>query len=306
MIMGLALLVLIGILFAKRAQFISGDDFHPPRFLRLFGIYGTLMVVAGGTGQTLWGSVVIVPIGHRGVVFNKIQGLKSLELNEGFNLITPFIETVHLMDVRIQRDDTASTGASKDLQDVKTNVALNIRPQSEFVAEIYQRVGPDYQGRIVSPSVAEAVKSITAKYTAEELITRREEVKGQILEQLRASLKKENIDLVEMYITDFSFSEGFSRAIESKQIAEQQALKAKRDLDRVKIEADQKIAQARAEAESLKMQKEAITPNLIQLRGIEVQSKAIDKWNGVLPNFLMSGGIPFLNMDVEQLKGEAK
>ena len=172
--------------------------------------------------------------------------------------------------------------------------------------EIYKGVGGDYQGRIVSPSVAEAVKSITAKYTAEELITRREEVKGQILEQLRASLKKENIDLVEMYITDFSFSEGFSRAIESKQIAEQQALKAKRDLDRVKIEADQKIAQARAEAESLKMQKEAITPNLIQLRGIEVQSKAIDKWNGVLPNFLMSGGIPFLNMDVEQLKGEAK
>jgi regulator of protease activity HflC (stomatin/prohibitin superfamily) len=150
----------------------------------------------------------------------------------------------------------------------------------------------------MAPAVQEAVKATTARFTAEELITHREEVKKIIQEIVDKYVAKVNIKVEELYITDFDFSRQFAEAIESKQIAEQTALKAKRDLDRIKIEAEQKIATARAEAESLRMQKEAITPQLIQLRQVDAQKLAIEKWDGHMPNVMMGGGAtPLLNLN---------
>lgn len=267
-------------------------------FLKQIYKYGGLtftlaLIISLGTQ-----SIVIVPAGHRGVIFDKFTGVKQASLKEGLNFVTPFVQSVVMFDVRIQKDETSASSASKDLQDVKTTVALNLRPRENQIHVLYQKVGTDYVGKVVHPAVVESVKAATAKYTAEELITKREDVKNMISDLLKKHLDTVNIEVHEMYITDFDFSKEFSEAIESKQIAEQQALKAKRDLDRVRIEADQKVATARAEAESLRMQKEAITPMMLQLRGIEVQAKAIEKWNGELPQQMIPGSaVPFIDLN---------
>ncbi len=257
---------------------------------------GTAVVLAVAAGIVA-GSVVIVPPGHRGVIFNRVSGIKPVALNEGLNFVMPVLETAIVMDVRVQKDSYDATAASKDLQTVHTKVALNYRPVPEMTPKLYSEVGWDYSDRVIAPAVQEAVKATTARFTAEELITHREEVKKIIQEAVEKYVSKVNIRVEELYITDFDFSRQFAEAIESKQIAEQTALKAKRDLDRIKIEADQKIATARAEAESLRMQKEAITPQLIQLRQVDAQKLAIEKWDGRMPTVMMGGGsTPLLDL----------
>jgi hypothetical protein len=150
--------------------------------------------------------------------------------------------------------------------------------------------------RIVHPAVQEVLKACTARYTAEELVTKREQVKTAMQDMLFTILRKNHIVLVDVYITDFDFSKGFTEAIEQKQVAQQEALKAKQVLDRVRIEAEQTIAKARAEAESIRMQQSVITPLMIQLRTLEMMK---DKWDGAMPQVIIggSGGIPLLNLD---------
>lgn len=181
-------------------------------------------------------TVVIVPAGQRGVVFDRLRGgVQEKNLNEGLNFVIPFVQEATLFDVRIQKVEFDATAASKDLQFVRTKVALNYNPIATEVQDIYKQYGLSYAEKVVHPAVQEAVKSATARYTAEELITKREEVKDQIQDILSKHVARAHLKLVETYITDFEFSPEFARAIEAKQIAEQDALKARRDLDRVKI-----------------------------------------------------------------------
>lgn len=257
----------------------------------------TLFIGAGvAFGLCVLDGLVLVGAGQRAVVFDNVRGVRPEALGEGIHVIMPFIQSVTKFDCRMQKAEFDATAASKDLQDVSTKVALNFHPQPESVAKIYQAYGTDYTEKVIHPAVQEALKAVTAMYTAEELITKREEVKHHVQEALAAMMLPANLTLKETYITNFTFSEGFTHAIEAKQIAEQNALKAKRDLDRIRIEAEQKLAGARAEAEGLKLQREAITPNLIELRKVDAQRLAIEKWNGVLPVTVLGGAVPFLNM----------
>src|SRR6185436_7888199 len=172
-------------------------------------------------------------------------------------------------------------------QIVHARIAVNIFPIEAEVMELFQQVGPNYADKIISPAVQEVLKANTARYTAEELVTRREDVKKDIEAGLEKELSRSHIKLVHTYITDFDFSEEFAKAIEEKQVAEQQALMAQRQLVRVKIEAEQQLTRARAEAEGLRLQREAVSGQLVELRRIEMQSAALEKWNGHLPKVLL-------------------
>jgi regulator of protease activity HflC (stomatin/prohibitin superfamily) len=149
---------------------------------------------------------------------------------------------------------------------------------------------------VIDPAIKESFKAGAARYTAEELISKREQLKTEVRNYLRERMAVYGINVVELSITDFEFSQEFNRAIESKQTAEQNALRAKRDLDRIKVEAEQKITSARAEAEALRLQRQVISPELLELRKIEAQMKAIDKWDGKLPN-VTGGATPFIQVD---------
>lgn len=273
-----------------------GTDIDVPALTRLLAKYFLVGLTAAFFLTFVQDSVVIVPAGSRGVVFDRIKGVKNTQLNEGISFIVPFLQEATLFDVRVQKAEFDSSAASKDLQSVRTKVALNFSLIPEEVPSVFRQVGADFTEKIVHPAVQEVVKAATARFTAEELIIKREDVKNQIQDLLRSHLANAHLRLIETYITDFDFSPEFSRAIEAKQIAEQDALKAKRDLDRIKIEAEQKVAQARAEAEGLRLQREAITAQLLELRKIEAQKLAIEKWNGVLPQTMMGDAVPFINM----------
>ncbi|MBI4667619.1 MAG: prohibitin family protein [Elusimicrobia bacterium] len=296
----LAIIIIAILLILKRNDWFDAKhgvlwDSFSVLLLRYGGI---LLIIA--IGATLADdAVVVVPAGNRAVVYDILRkGVRPEPLGEGFNFIVPFIQQVTLMDVRIQKDSYEATAQSKDLQTVHSKIALNFRPKPEETPAIYQNFGLGYSDRVISPAVQEAIKQVTARYTAEELITRRDDVKTQIRQVVEHQVQFAHIKIEELYITDFDFSTLFAQSIESKQVAEQQALKAKRDLDRIRVEAEQKIATSRAEAEALKMQREAVSQQLIELRKVEVQKLAIEKWNGQMPQVMLgSGSTPLLDLN---------
>lgn len=263
-----------------------------------------VVTMAAATALT---AIVIIDAGHRGVVFSRITGVRATPIGEGLNFVAPYVNYVVEMDVRTTKENFKTSAASKDLQIVTTELALNYHPVAATVSSIYQRVGLAYTERIIKPAVNEVVKAQTAKYTAEELITKRENVKNAIRVSITELLAKSDIEVVNVFITDFQFSKAFSEAIEAKQVAEQRAAEAKNKLVQIKIEAEQKIATARAQAESLRMQKQQVTPELIQLRVAEVMKDAVAKWDGSFPQVMAGGDLPFLmKLDPSQFPKKKK
>ncbi len=238
---------------------------------------------------------VQVGAGQRGVVLN-FGAVQDIVLDEGIHFRVPFMQEVILIDVKIQKVVTDAASSSSDLQDVDLSVALNYNILPDKANLVYQTIGVDYKARIIDPAIQEVMKAVSARYTAEELITKRPIVSVEMKEALRTRLLEANINVEAFSIINFSFSQTFTDAIEAKQTAEQNALKAKRDLDRIRVEAEQTIAAATAEAEALRLQKMNISPDLIELRKIEANLKAIEKWNGVLPEVTGAGAVPFIGV----------
>ncbi len=234
-----------------------------------------------------------IQAGHRGVLLT--FGKPSMtSIDEGLHIKIPIAQTIEKMEVRKQKIEVVADSASKDLQDVQTTIALNFHLSASQVPKLYQEIGKEYSDRIINPAIQESVKATTAKFTAEELITRRSEVRESIREFITEKLKKYYIVVDDFNIVNFQFSDEFDKAIESKVTAEQLKLKAEVDLERIKVEKLQKITQAEAEAEALRIQKQQITPELIKLRQIEMMMSAIEKWDGKMPE--ATAGMPFIDI----------
>ncbi|MEI7741005.1 MAG: prohibitin family protein [bacterium] len=233
---------------------------------------------------------VIVGAGERGVVLNW-SAFDGTVLEPGIHWRTPIAQSVIAIDVQTQKVEHPTIAYSKDIQPVDTKIALNFHLDPKQVGMLYKEIGLDYESRIITPSIEEAVKQTMANFTAEELISRRGEVKDMIKGALVERLSPRYVVVDEFSVTDFSFSDQFEEAVEAKQVAEQQALKAKNDLTRISIEAQQQIETAKASAESIRIQADALSRNrdLVQLR-------AVEKWNGILPQYMLSGTVPFLNL----------
>ena len=232
----------------------------------------------------------IVPAGSRGVLTT--MGKASDEvLNEGLHLKWPLIQSIHLMDVRIAKNEGEGDAASKDLQQVRARVVVNYHLDPAKAAQTFREVGQSTEevaAGILEPARPEAVKAVTARFTAEELITKRTEVRDQIAVLLREKMLRHGLILDEFAIVNFAFSPSFTAAIEAKVNAEQQKLKAERDLMRIRVEAEQKVASAQAEAESLRLQRQEVTPQVLALRTIE-------KWDGHLPQ-VTGNTMPMLDL----------
>jgi len=250
--------------------------------------------------------VVLVPMqcrvirpGERGVVttWGKVE---PNVWTEGLHVKRAFSQKVIKIDVKTQKLQGEVAAASKDMQEVRAEVALNYHVDPMKVGQLIQQIGRDFERVVVAPAISEMVKASTAKYTAEELITKRDGVKNDIKAALTVRLGQVYVLVDEVSIVNFDFSDQFNRAIEEKQTAAQNAIKAERDLARIRVEAEQRVVQAKAEseaailqaqaaAESLRLQRSVITPELVRLR-------AIEKWNGVLPTYSGGGAIPFIDV----------
>ena len=244
----------------------------------------------------LAGTIGTVGAGQRGVLlrFGAVTGEVK---GEGLYFKFPFAEQVVLMSTQIQKYSAPASASSKDLQVVTTEVSLNYQLEGSKVGETYRNMRQDYENRVIQPFIQEAVKSTTANFDAEQLITQRPRVKAELQDLITKRLAPLGIRVVELSITDFRFTQVFQDSIEAKVKAVQQALEAENALRRVGFEAQQAIVKATAEAKGLELQKVQITAQLLDLRRIEVQGRAVEKWNGVMPTVVTSGGpVPMLDV----------
>lgn len=262
----------------------------PVKLRGLTGVIITVIIV----GIIAMGSFTQVEFGHVGL-YKTFGKLNSEVLSPGIHFKIPFIQSVIQVNTQVTKAETDTTASSKDLQPVSTHVAVNYSVNKESAYNLMNNIGGAFDTIIINPAVQEIVKEVTARYQAEDLIAKRDVVAGEISELLTARLAKYDLIVNEINIVDFKFSDAFNQSIEAKQVAQQQALKASNDLKRVEIEAKQKIAQAQAEAESLKLKKQEVTPELIELKQIEVQEKALEKWDGKLPT-VTGGATPFIDI----------
>ena len=243
---------------------------------------------------------VQIGAGERGVVLN-FGAVQQAVLGEGLHFRIPIMQKVVPMDVKVQKATTDATASSSNLQEVSSTVAINYHIMPDRANIVYQSIGIEFKDRIIDPAVQEVVKAVSARYSAEDLITKRSAVSDAMKSTLTERLFAHNIAVDALSIVGFSFSKIYMDAVESKQTAEQLAMKAQRDLERIKIEGEQKIASAKAEAEALRLQRENISPDLLELRKIEANLEAIKKWNGILPS-VTGESVPFIGIGDIQKK----
>ena len=267
-------------------------------------ILGVIVLII--IGIVVSASVQIVDSGNRGVLlhWNAVDTSKP-PLEEGLHFVIPFQDSVVNMEVRTLKFVKSTSSASKDLQTVTTEVTVNYRPSPSSVHTIYKEVGLQYESRVIQPAVEEVVKQVTARYNAEELITKRPQVKADIEQEITTRLNVYNIITDVISITDFQFSSLFAQAIESKVEAEQKAQKAENDLIRIEVEARQleaqaeglaaaNIAEANGEAAAIQIINQALAENPNYLEWLKTQA-----WDGKLPLVVGEGGTPFIQIPVE-------
>lgn len=257
-------------------------------------IYGAVGVVIIAL-ILLLNPFVQVSAGERAVVthFGSVVG----ELGPGIHWITPIVSNAVIMNVQTQKEQTKASAASSDLQTVDTDIAVNYNVDPSKVSDLYTKVGLGYQSTIIDPAIQETVKSVTANYTAEELITKRAQVTSDIQTALSTKLQLSDIVVTNVNVVDFNFSDQFNQAVEAKVTAQQNALAAQNKLQQVQFEAQQTIATAEAQAKAIQIQAQAINS---QGGADYVNLQAIQKWNGVLPTQMVPGSsVPFINVSAK-------
>jgi regulator of protease activity HflC (stomatin/prohibitin superfamily) len=263
-----------------------------PGLLYALPIAGILLAAAANTA-------VIVDAGHVGVV-TRFGAVTGSIFEQGLNYKIPFAEAVWIADVRTQKEQVDAAAASRDLQEVKSTIALNYHLDARQAAAVYRQLGPQYKTRIVDPAIQEAFKFTTAQFTAEELITQREIVKQRAREFLRERLGTFNVLVDELNIVSFEFAKSFNDAIEAKQVAAQRVQQSLNEQQRAKVEADTKVITAQGDASAVltraKAASEAQSLQRQTLSDIYVQFLAVDKWDGKMPAVTGGGATPFINL----------
>lgn len=231
------------------------------------------------------GCFVTVGPGQRGVLMTW-GAVEPGVLDPGLHLKMPIVQSVAKMDVQVQNSQDAETAASLDLQDVTTTVATNWHILPADAEWVYQHIGNEAAlvVKIIKPAISNSVKAVTAHYNAEDLITHRDQVRGQIEAQITSELKPYRLVVDSVNITDFHFSSQFAQAIEQKQVAQQRAQQAQYELQKARVLAEQRIVEANAQAQAQKLLQQTITPEIIQ-------QQAVAKWDGHLPEVMGSSGV---------------
>lgn len=233
----------------------------------------------------LFASTTIVPTGHIGVVtlYSKVQ---DKYLDSGFHFITPFVEDVHDIDIRTQKYQSTVEGSAKDLQIVNVTMSINYQIKPEKASELYAKVGKNYNDTILNPALQSGLKAAIAQFTAEEMVTKRSEVSNAITTELNSRLE-EYFLISAVNLENIGFTEEFNAAIEAKTTNQQKAEAEKAQLEIIKVQNEQKINTAEAEAKVRELQSQSVTEQSLEQLRLENQRAMIDKWNGVMPTYML-------------------
>ena len=213
-------------------------------------------------------------------------------LDEGIHPILPLVTSVKTLSVRVQKTDLKADAASKDLQSITTDLAVNWNVDPAKVNQVFQQVGDEEQivTSILSPAISEVLKAATSKKTAEEIITKRTELKTEIDNSLKKRLEPYGVIVRDVSLINFGFSPEFSKAIEAKQIAEQEAKQAEFTVQKATQDAQAEINRAKGKAEAQRLQRQTLTSEILQ-------QQAIEKWNGQFPTVMGGNGtLPLINI----------
>lgn len=251
---------------------------------------------------TLFSSMTIVPSGHTGVEV-RLGKVTGNTYSDGFHFKAPFITSVVKMTNQVQKNEVSCNAVSKDLQTVSTSIAVNYHLSADSSADMYKNVGDSYLEKILLPTVQESTKAVMSNYKAEGLITQRGTVSTEIEDLIQSKVKEYGIIIDSLNITNFEFSAEFDAAIEAKQVAEQNKLKAETEKEQKIIEAEaaarEKTIAAEAEAEAARIKAEGEAAAIKTKADAEAEAnkkiadsltsdvlnnKAIEKWNGQYPN----------------------
>ena len=249
---------------------------------KALGVLAGVLIFIGGV---LFSSFTVISAGHTGVIVT-LGEVNPVTLTEGWHFVNP-VSQVKDVNVQLQRTQLAGANAStKDLQVVHTDIVVQYRLHADKVPHIYKEYGLNVDEKVLGPAINEAFKSVTAHYTSEELVTKRQIVSDEIQTMLKSKVAPFDIDVSGISLVNFGFSAEYQKAIEQKVIATQQTAKAEQDLARIKVEAASRIAQAEGEAKAIAIQASAIQSNGGQNY---VQLQWIEKWDGKLPSTVLNG-----------------
>lgn len=235
----------------------------------IFCVIGLFLII------TIFASFKTVKSGEIGlrVRFGKIVDSK---LSEGFNLKIPYVEKIVKVNIKTQKVELTTESSTKDMQTVQTNLAVNFKVEKDQAVKLYKNVGNSYKDTILIPAIQESIKSAMSKYSAEEVITKRNEVSEKCISVLQKKVKKYGLTIQDFNIIDLQFSEAYKQAVEEKTIAEQKVLTAEQNLERTKVESEQKIVEAEATRKVNELLNQTITEDILLKQFIE-------KWDGKLP-----------------------
>ena len=234
--------------------------------------------------------IVVVGVGQRGVKVT-LGKVSPESLGEGMHFIMPYIQRIAKMDVKTQKYTTQTHVYTKDIQQAKISYVVNYNLVADSAYRMYQEVGMDYVSKVINPVLEGTIKDVIGKWNAQDLVANREEATNDILAKLKDQLTERYVNVTDFQIIDIGYSEVFERAIESKVTAEQDALKAKNKTVQIQEEAKQKVISAEAEAKSMSIRANALTQNKAL-----VEYEAVQKWNGILPQYMMGNSVPFINL----------
>jgi prohibitin 2 len=243
-----------------------------------------LVITLSGCG------VHTVETGHRGikVSFGQVEGEP---LTEGLYFTDPFTTTIEQMDIRTLRWDGKAATHTKDVQSATITFSLNYALRPEMVGTTYKTVGENWANTLVEPVVLQDLKDEIAKWDAVDLVASRQIASDHIQAAVMSDLGKKGVTVSGFFLTDVEFSGGFTASIERKVIAAQDALAAQNKTEQVKQEQAQELLRAQTAAQSMKIRADALSQNPKL-----VEWEAVQKWNGVLPQYSMGGTLPFIQM----------
>ena len=249
-------------------------------------ILGVICVILVIGLVMFFASTTIVPTGHIGVVtlYSKVQ---DEYLDAGFHLIKPFVEDVHDVDIRTQKYSNTVEGSAKDLQIVNITLSINYQIRAEKASTLYANVGANYEDTILNPALQSGLKSAMAQFTAEEMVTKRSEVATAIANELNTRLE-EYFLISAVNIENIGFTDEYNKAIEAKTTNQQKAEAEKAQLEIIKVQNEQKINTAEAEAKVRELQSQSVTEKSLEQLRLEIQREMIQKWNGSFPTTMLS------------------
>jgi regulator of protease activity HflC (stomatin/prohibitin superfamily) len=235
--------------------------------------------------------IKVVDTGQRGVK-TRFGEITSTSLPEGLYFYNPITSNIIEIDTRVQRQDGDTESYTRDVQQAHIKYTLNYRLQQDKAHIVYRDVGRDWEQKLIPQVVLGTLKEVVGKWDAVDLIANRDKAGATTFEAMRAKFAERFVEVSRFEITDIAYTHEFENSVEAKVIAQQKAIEEQNHTKQIEEQARQKVLSAEAEAKSMQIRAEALEQNAKL-----VEWEAVQKWNGVLPQYMLGGGAtPFINL----------